>query len=241
MSPRKPKDPKDPKKPGRIAQFRLAYKRTREVDTRIGQILLAWFVGVAVVAGALSFLVFRVWPSAVLFGVLFGILAALIVFGRRAQAAALAQIKGKPGAGIATLGILKRGWKIDEQPIAFTKQQDVVTRVVGPPGVVLLGEGNANRLRPLLTAEHKKHARVLYEVPIHEVLVGEGEGEVPLPKLVKHVRKLGNDVKAAQVTDILQRLRALDAQRSALPIPKGPMPTSTKGMRSQMRGNVRGR
>ena len=40
----------------------------------------------------------------------------------------------------------------------------------------------------------------------------------------------------AQVTDILARLRALDAQRGTLPIPKGPVPTSMKGMRGNLRG-----
>ncbi len=74
------------------------------------------------------------------------------------------------------------------------------------------------------------------DTPIHEVIVGEGEGQVPLQKLVKHVQKLGRQVKPAQITDVLARLRALDAARPKVPMPKGPMPTSMKGMRSQMRG-----
>ena len=58
----------------------------------------------------------------------------------------------------------------------------------------------------------------------------------PLPKLVRHVQKLGREVKPGEMTDILQRLKALDAQRGKLPVPKGPVPTSMKGMRSQQRG-----
>ncbi len=38
------------------------------------------------------------------------------------------------------------------------------------------------------------------------------------------------------MTDILNRLRALDANRSTIPLPKGPVPTSMKGMRQNMRG-----
>ncbi len=38
------------------------------------------------------------------------------------------------------------------------------------------------------------------------------------------------------MTDILNRLKALDAQRSSIPIPKGPVPTSMKGLRGNMRG-----
>ena len=49
-------------------------------------------------------------------------------------------------------------------------------------------------------------------------------------------QKLGRQVKPAEITDILQRLKALDSQRGKLPVPKGPVPTSMKGMRSQQRG-----
>ncbi len=131
--------------------------------------------------------------------------------------------------------MLKRGWKT-EPAIAVTKQQDVVTRVVGPPGIVLIGEGNPNRLRPLLTSERRKHERVASETPIHEVLVGHDPGQVPLAKLTRHVTKLERAIKPAQMTDVLARIKALDANRSNIPMPKGPVPTSMKGMRGNLRG-----
>ena len=59
---------------------------------------------------------------------------------------------------------------------------------------------------------------------------------MPIRKLVRHVQKLGRNVKGAELTDVLSRLKAIDANRSNLPIPKGPMPTSMKGLRGQMRG-----
>ena len=173
---------------------------------------------------------------AIVGALLFGTLAALIIFGRRAQRSAYAQMDGQRGAAAAALRMLRRGWKTREEPVAFTKQKDVVHRVVGPPGIVLIGEGNPNRLRQLMATERRKHERVAAEIPIHEVICGNGEGEVPLPKLVRHVQKLGREVKPAEMTDILNRLKALDAQRSAIPIPKGPVPTSMKGLRGNMRG-----
>jgi hypothetical protein len=88
----------------------------------------------------------------------------------------------------------------------------------------------------MLTNERRKHERVASEVPIHEVVCGNGEGQVPLPRLVKHVTKLGRNVKPADLTDVLNRLKALDASRSSIPMPKGPVPTSMKGLRGQMRG-----
>ena len=84
--------------------------------------------------------------------------------------------------------------------------------------------------------ERKKYARVAAEVPLREVVVGHGEGEVPLPKLSKTVMKMKREVKPAQITDIRARLKALDATRSAVPLPKGPVPTSMKGSRGNLRG-----
>ncbi len=231
----------EPEKTGRIQQFRQTYQLTKKTDRWIG----LWLIGAFLVVGGLGFAVFDLLlPSdgalglvmAIVGAVLFGTLAALIIFGRRAQRSAYAQMDGQRGAAGAALRMLRRGWKTREEPVAITKQMDVVYRVIGPPGIVLIGEGNHHRLRQLMATERRKHERVASETPIHEVICGSGEGEVPLPKLVRHVQKLGREVKPAEMTDILNRLKALDAQRSAIPIPKGPVPTSMKGMRGNMRG-----
>jgi hypothetical protein len=234
------KDSTAPEKTGRIKQFVDTYRMTKKTDPRIG----LWVFGSLLVVGVLGFAVFHFllpgngvlgWILAVIGGLLFGSLAALIIFGRRAQRSAYAQMEGQPGAAAAALRMLRRGWKTDPA-IAFTKQQDVVHRVVGPPGIVLIGEGNPNRLRQLLATERRKHERVASEIPIHEVICGNGDGEVPLPKLARHVQKLGRAVKPAEMTDILNRLKALDANRSSIPLPKGPVPTSMKGLRGNLRG-----
>ncbi|WP_296605170.1 DUF4191 domain-containing protein [Nocardioides sp.] len=235
------KDPKpvDPDKMSRRAQFVETYRMARKSDPR----LPVWILGSLLVGGVIGFVVFWILPGEGVLGLILSIVGALlvgtmlamIVFGRRAQRAAYTQMEGQPGAAAAALRMLRRGWRTDPV-IAFNKQQDVVHRVIGPPGIVLVGEGNPHRLRQLMTAERRKHERVASEVPIHEVVCGNGEGQVPLPKLVKHVQKLGRSVKPAEMTDILNRLKALDANRSNIPLPKGPVPTSMKGMRGQMRG-----
>ncbi len=228
---------KDPSKPGRISQIRQSYQMTKKGDPRIGLILFGVFLLGAAGGFALVFLILGrsnfIFPG--LSGFMTGLLAVLIVFGRRAQTAALASIEGQPGAAAAALGMLRRGWKTDPA-IGFTKQQDVVHRLVGPPGIILIGEGNLNRLKPLMAAERRKHERVVSEAPLHEVYVGDGPGEVPLRKLVRHVSKLGRNIKGNQMTDVLNRLKALDANRSNVPLPKGPVPTSMKGARTNMRG-----
>lgn len=224
----------------RRQQFAETYRMAKRSDPRLGLYILGAFV----LAAAVGFAIFWFLPGSGWIGLtisivgslLFGLMAAMIVFGRRAQHAAYGQMEGQPGAGAAALRMLKRGWKT-EPVIAFTKQQDVVHRVVGPPGIVLVGEGTSRaRLRQLMISERRKHQRVASEVPIHEVVVGRGDGEVPLPQLVRHVSKLGRAVKPADMTDLLNRLKAMDATRSNIPLPKGPVPTSMKGMRQNMRG-----
>ncbi|MFC7496334.1 MULTISPECIES: DUF4191 domain-containing protein [unclassified Nocardioides] len=237
------KDPKpvDPDKMSRRKQFVETYRMARKSDPRLGlwilgSLLLGVAVGVAVFGLLLPTDGYLGIVITVVGSLLLGTLLAMIVFGRRAQKAAYAQMEGQPGAAAAALRMLRgRSWKT-EPAIGFTRQQDVVHRVVGPPGIVLVGEGNASRLRQLMASERRKHERVASDVPIHEVICGNGEGEVPLPKLARHVQKLGRQVKPAEMTDVLYRLKALDATRSNIPLPKGPMPTSMKGMRSQMRG-----
>jgi hypothetical protein len=229
----------DPDKMNRRQQFFETYRMAKKSDPAIGW----WVLGTFLLVGAVGFALFWLLPGDGAFGYviagigafLFGLLGAMIVFGRRAQKAAYGQMEGQPGAAAAALRMLRRGWKSDVA-IAFTRQQDVVHRVVGPPGIVLVGEGNSHRLRQLMTSERRKHERVASEVPIHEVVCGREQGQVPLPKLARHIQKLGRQVKPAEMTDILNRLKALDAQRSAIPMPKGPVPTSMKGMRGNMRG-----
>ena len=224
----------------RRGQLAQTYQMAKRSDPRLGLILL----GVFVAGAALGFALMWLLPGSgtislvlsIVSALMIGVLATLLVFGRRAQRAAYSQMEGQPGAGAGALQMLRRGWKV-EPVVGFTKQQDVVHRVVGPPGIVLVGEGGSHsRVKQLLSTERRKHERVASEVPIHEVICGRGDGEIPLPKLTRHVQKLGRSVKPAEMTDILQRLKALDAQRGKVPLPKGPVPTSMKGMRSQQRG-----
>lgn len=225
---------------GRLAQLRQAYTITKQNDRNIGLILLLTFLIGAGVTAILGVLVLGTGLFGtiitVVFSILIGILALLAVFGRRAEKAAYAQVEGQPGAAAGALQMMKRGWNV--KPAAgFTKNQDVMHRVIGRPGIILVGEGNGSRVRSLLAAERKKHARIVGDdVPVIEVVVGRGDGEVPLPKLVKHLRKMPKSVKPAEQTAIINKLKALDAMRPTAPMPRGPVPTSMKGARRAMRG-----
>lgn len=225
---------------GRLRQIAQAYRVTRASERWIGLRLLAWFVGVGAVVGTVAYLLVGRGSTyglviSILLGVMSGLLAATFVFGRRAERAAYAQVEGQVGAAAGALNMLKRGWST-KSAVAFTKNQDVVHRVVGPPGVVLIGEGSPGRVRNLLAVEKKKHARIAGEVPITDLIVGDGEDQVPLRRLVKHIRKLPKTLRPAEMTPLLNKLKALDAMRPQAPVPKGPMPTSAKGARKMMQG-----
>ena len=213
-------------KPGRIAQIRAAYSITKEVQPRIGLILLGIFLAVLVVFAAVGI----VLKSPVLWivtGIPFGVLLVVVVFGRRVEKAAYSRLEGQLGAGANALSTLRRGWTV-EPAVAVTRNQDVVHRVVGRPGIVLVGEGAPNRIGNLLANEKRKHARVAPDTPIYDVVVGDGKDQVPLRRLSKHVMNLPRNLRPAEVTELLQRLKALAANRQQLPIPKGPLPKGAK-------------
>ena len=168
-------------------------------------------------------------------GVALGFLGATIIFGRRVEKAAYSQIEGQAGAAASALQTLRRGWNVTPA-VAVTKNADIVHRVVGRPGIVLVGEGQASRVKNLLAAEGKKHTRVAGGAPVIQIVAGQGEGEIDIRKLTKHVMKLPQALQPSEITDLLQRLKALDAVRPQVPMPKGPVPTSMKGARQAMKG-----
>lgn len=234
-----PKSTPEPTK-GRLRQMRQAYRITKRTDPNLGLILLLWFLLVGGIVAVTGLLVFGLGVIGIVFasvfGLLSGLLAVLIVLGRRAEKAAYQQVEGQPGAAAGVLQMLRKGWDV-KPAIAFTKNQDVVHRVVGRPGIILVGEGNPNRVRGLLAAERKKHARIAGdEVPVHEILIGDGAGEVKITKLNKHLQKMPKSIKPAVQTALMNKLKALDAMRPATPMPRGPMPTSMKGSRKMLRG-----
>jgi Domain of unknown function (DUF4191) len=224
-----------PAKEGRLRQLAAAYSMTKEYDRRIGVILLSVFLVVVAVCVGLGFVLGH--PILVgIFGVTFGVLVALIVFGRRAERAAYGQVEGRPGAAGAALAMLRRGWTV-QQAVAFTKNQDIVHRVVGRPGIVLIGEGNPARVRNLLGVEKRKHTRFAGEAPIYDIIAGDGtEDSVEVKKLARHIMKLPKNLSPGDVTEVMQRLKALDASRPAAPLPRGPLPQSAKAARQMMRG-----
>ncbi|MGC5166553.1 DUF4191 domain-containing protein [Luteimicrobium sp. DT211] len=213
-----------------------AYTMTRRSDPAVTWWVLGMFVGIAGVATLIGFLLGGHWISGLIVGVPFGLLGGMFVLTRRAEAAAYQQIEGKPGATRAALGSVRRGgWSFDEEPVAFeARTQDLVFRGVGRAGVLLVGEGPTGRATRLLESEKKRTARVVAGVPITTLECGDGEGQVPLRKLVKTVQKMKPTLTKAEVAEVSKRLRALGGAK--LPIPKGIDPTRVRPDRKSLRG-----
>lgn len=225
----------------RLRQIIQVFTFVRGHDRLIVPLLLIAFV-VPIAIGVVVAIVTSQWlliPATVLLGVL----AALVVFSRRVQKATYAQVEGQPGAALAVLESMpgnrnQKSWKFTPA-VQISQQQDVVHRVVGRPGVILLGEGSPQRLKQLISQERKRVNRVLNDVPVYDVIVGEDEDKVSIRKLQSHLTKMPKNLTPGQVGQVAQRLQGLGGARP--PIPKGPMPTSGRAMKGAKQQMYRGR
>jgi hypothetical protein len=215
-------------------QIWQTYKVTAEVDKQLNLLLAGTFVGVLVLAVIVGIFA-PPWWMWLLLGVVGGLTAALWVLLSRAKKATFVRYAGQPGSAEVALSMLDSKKWFYTPAITATRQLDVVHRAVGPGGIVLVGEGAPSRVKSLLAAETKKHEQVAYGVVVTSIVMGDGEGQVPLAKLADVIKKLPKKLEASQVTDVKARLRALDAVRPKVPIPRGPMP-SMKGVNRAMRG-----
>ena len=209
-----------PSRGERAKQITMAFKLTRANDPRLVVLLLvAFFVPLAVFVALGILLGHPIYLT--ILGLLVGVLALVAVFGRRMQKMQYSQVEGQPGAAAAVLQTVRGNWRVTPA-VQFTREQDLVHRVVGLPGVILVGEGNPGRTRWLLGTEKKKLARFLGDTPVYDVMVGDGEGQIPLKGLQRYLMKLPRNIKPARVNELDRMFKAMPP---ALPIPKGAMPT----------------
>jgi hypothetical protein len=224
----------DPKDWGQVRQIIEVYKVTAEHDPK-ANLFMGGALALCIVAFTVLGIFLKPWWLYVIFGVLFGVLAAMSVLTWRAKNATYKRYEGQKGSAEVAMSMLGKEW-VKSPVITANRQLDIVHRVVGPGGIVLIGEGDPGRIRTMLATEAKKHEQVKYGVKVTTLVMGDRDNQVPLGKLADHIKKLPKIIKTAEITDISNRLRALDSMRPKLPLPKGPMPTSAKGARAAVRG-----
>ncbi|MFC2779195.1 MULTISPECIES: DUF4191 domain-containing protein [Actinomyces] len=230
-----------PKKKRRLAQYLQNIKDSYTVSRRsypwIGWAMLAVLatclaLGAAIALGyGLHLWYWLVLGLMLAFVINMGLLTFLV---RRAS---FSQLEGRPGAAKVVLDQFSRGWYVESEPVAFTKDQDLVWRLVGRPGVVLVAEGPSTRTRRMLAEEERKVHRLLSTVPIHTLQVGTDAGQVRLTDLSKTLRQLPTkptSLTDSEITQVSKRLTSMAGKN--LPIPKHIDPNRVRPDRRAMRG-----
>ncbi|MBV9319380.1 MAG: DUF4191 domain-containing protein [Mycobacterium sp.] len=212
----------------RRGQLWQAFNIQRKEDKRLLPYMIIAFlliVGASVAGGVAvgGFAMVTMIPL----GVVLGALVAFIIFGRRAQRSVYRKAEGQAGAAAWALDNLRGKWRVTPG-VAATGNFDAVHRVIGRPGVILVAEGSGTRVKPLLAQEKKRTARLVGDVPIYDLVVGNGEGEVPLAKLERHLTRLPANINVKQMDSLESRLAALGSRAGTAATPKGPMPTAGK-------------
>jgi hypothetical protein len=219
---------------GRLAQIRAVFGMVWQVD-KPGIYLMVVAVLGCLAGGLLIGLLLGHPIYVTLLGTLTGVLLAVIILGRRAESAAFSRIGGQAGAAGYALKSLRRGWNVDEQPVAVDpRTQDLVFRAVGRPGIVLITEGPVPRVNRLVETERKRLNRIMPDVPVIIINAGDDEGQVPLRRLSRVIMRKKPVLTKDEVSTVARRLHALGTAR--LPIPKGVDPTRMRPDRKATRG-----
>jgi hypothetical protein len=213
----------------RIKQIGTVFSFTAKRD-KLFLPLVAVGVLVPLFAAAVAVAVGLGWAWAGV-GVLGALLAVMIILNLRSNKAMMAEMAGQPGAAAAIVENMRGDWRV-KQAVQYTGQFDMVHLVVGRPGVILLGEGNPQKVGQLLGQEKRRLAKVIGSAEMRDFIIGDGEGQVPLNKLRNTLTRLPRTVSAKEVNALDQRLKALTARPQ---MPKGQIP---KNMRPPSLGRV---
>jgi hypothetical protein len=130
---------------------------------------------------------------------------------------------------------MRGDWRVTPA-VSSTTQMDMVHLVIGRPGVILLAEGNPQRIRGLLGQGKRRLSKVIGNAPLYDYVIGQAEGELPIRKLRMTLMKLPRSLSGKDVNTLDRRLKALTARPQ---MPKGAIPKNmrpAKGAFRQSRG-----
>jgi hypothetical protein len=203
---------------GRIAQMRMLGGLIRKQNPRALPIIFGSGLAI-IVASVLVGLLTGTAGLLIPFGVMAGLATTTFLWARYGTRAQYAAIEGRPGAAAELVKRMRGNWTTTPT-VAGNRNLDMVHRVVGRPGVILIGEGSPSGLAPLLAAEKRKIGRVAYGVPITEIQIGNGAGQVPISKLQRKLMTMPRNLKPRNIRELNDRMKAMPA----LQPPRGPMP-----------------
>ena len=208
------------------SQMWQAFNIQRKQDNK----LIPYMLLALLLPAVLLFLLGFVWGNKwlwLIIGLILGATLAMLVFSRRLQRSVYDRASGQAGAAGWALDNMRDGvgmkW-VTKQGVQVNNHMDLVHRVVGTPGVVLVGEGEKQRIKPMMDNERRRLVRIVGDTPIYEVVSGEGEDEVPIKKLQRHLMRLPRNIKKQEVDSLASRIESLDNVRGNMGMPKGPVP-----------------
>jgi hypothetical protein len=164
-------------------------------------------------------------------GVMVALLLALVVLNLRSNAAMMNAAEGQPGAAASIVENMRGDWRV-RAAASSTTQFDMVHIVIGRPGVILLGEGQAQRVRGLLGQEKRRLSKVIGNAPLYDYMIGTGEGELSIRKLRTTIMKLPRNLTGKDVNALDKRLAALMARPQ---MPKGAIPKNMRPSKGAFR------
>jgi hypothetical protein len=164
-------------------------------------------------------------------GIMVMLLAVLIVLNLRSNTAMMNAAEGQPGAAASIMENLRGDWRV-RAAASSTTQFDMVHVVIGRPGIILLGEGNAQRVRGLIGQEKRRLAKVIGKAPLYDYMIGSGEGELSIRKLRTTMMKLPRNLTGKDVNALDKRLGALMARPQ---MPKGAIPKNMRPSKGAFR------
>jgi heme exporter protein D len=216
----------------RLKQIGMVFSFTAKQDK--------WFVPLAVGAVliplALTVVAAILWGWIwISIGILLAALALLVVLNLRSNRAMMNAAEGQPGAAASILENMRGDWRVTPA-VSSTTQMDMVHLVISRAGVILLAEGNPQRVRGLLGQEKRRLAKVIGNAPLYDYTLGQGENELPIRKLRMTLMRLPRSLSGKDVNALDRRLKALTARPQ---MPKGAIPKNmrpTKGAFRQSRG-----
>ncbi|MFI6820765.1 DUF4191 domain-containing protein [Micromonospora sp. NPDC050187] len=216
----------------RLKQIGMVFKFTAKQDR--------WFAplvtGAVLIPLALTVVAVIAWGWLWLpLGILLTLLAVLIVLNLRSNRAMMNAAEGQPGAAASIMENMRGDWRVTPA-VSSTTQMDMVHLVIGRPGVILLAEGNPQRVRGLLGQEKRRLSKVIGTAPLYDYMIGNEEGELPIRKLRMTLMRLPRNLSGKDVNSLDKRLKALTARPQ---LPKGAIPKNmrpSKGQFRQMRG-----
>jgi Domain of unknown function (DUF4191) len=164
-------------------------------------------------------------------GVLLALLAGVIVLNLRSNAAMMKAAEGQPGAAPQLIENMRGDWRV--RPAASsTTQFDMVHVVIGRPGVILIGEGQPQRVRGLLGQEKRRLSKVIGNAPMFDYVIGNDEGQLPIKKIRTTLMRLPRNLTGKDVNALDKRLGALMARPQ---MPKGAIPKNMRPSKGAFR------